>query len=127
MFKKADNINIQSLNYEIEGRNLKLMLSSGGIKEIEFAYPIRQVLQFKYSLLIRLEPDVGKILNENVYCYSIDGEFLWQVQQAETIIADCPYTNVVIKDKNLFFYNWGGEKVQIDPSDGSILKKEFTK
>lgn len=84
-------------------------------------------MKFKSRLLIRLEPDIGKLLNENVYCYSSEGEFLWQVQPTDTIDVDCPYTNVVIREKKLFFYNWSGEKVQIDPFDGRVLNKEFAK
>lgn len=127
MFKKVDNINMQLSSYEIDRKNLKLILPNNGIKEIKFDYPIRQVVQFKSSLLIRIEPGIGKILNENVYCYSSEGEFLWQVQPTDTIDVDSPYTNIVIREEKLFFYNWSGEKVQIDPFDGRILNKKFTK
>lgn len=126
MIKKNDNINIQSFDYEIDGNKLKLILPYS-MKEIEFEYPIKQVVKFKNKILIRLEPDIGKILNENVYCYSPDGKFLWQVQATDTIDVDCPYTNVLENEGKLFFYNWSGEKIQIDPGDGKVLKKEFTK
>lgn len=118
----------QLTTYEIKEKKLLLKISDeDSIKEIQFDFPVRQVVKFSNTILIRIEPDIGKILNENVYCYSLKGVFLWQIKPTDTIDADCPYTNIVISDGKLFCYNWSGEKIFIDPNHGEILKKEFTK
>ena len=70
MSKKNNNINNPISSYEIKGAELKLKYSNNNIKAITFDYPIRQVVQFNDRLLIRLEPSIGNIFNENVYCYS---------------------------------------------------------
>lgn len=127
MFKKNHEIQNQLATYRFKEKKLCLKLFDNSKKEILFNFPIRQVVEFENKILIRLEPDIGKILNENVCCYSCEGVLLWQIQPTKTIDADCPYTNIIVKNEKLFLHNWSGEKIQVNPKNGVILKKEFTK
>lgn len=126
MFNKPTSNNRRSVTYSFDNKTLWLQ-SFDNKKEIKFEYPIRQVIQFKNRFLVRLEPDIGKLLNENIYCLGSNGELLWQVKPTQYIDADCPYTNIIISDSSLYAFNWSGEKVQIDLNSGDIIKKNFTK
>ena len=123
MSRRINKMNMQSLDYKVEGKFVKLKLENGIPSELRFDYPVRQVVIFESFFLVRIEPDFGKILNENVFCYSFEGEFLWKVEPTDTIDEDCPYMNIERDSGNLFFYNWSGERVKIDPIDGRVVTK----
>jgi len=47
-----------------------LIIKSGIMK---LPYPVVQALVFNELLIVRVEPDVGKIYNGNIFAYSNDG------------------------------------------------------
>ena len=96
-------------------------------KEINFLFPIRQVLELENMLIVRLEPDIGKIFNENVFCYDKEGKLIWQIEPIHYFIPDSPYTSIHMEGDRLFLYNWSGIEVEVCPKNGSILYKKFIK
>ena len=97
------------------------------IKRLLFSYLVRQVMSYQDKMLIRIEPDIGKILNENIFCYSRDGDFLWQIEPLVDVKKDSPYTNIYQHDGNLLAYNWRGDECLIDAGNGKIIAKRFLK
>lgn len=96
-------------------------------KELIFDFSIEQVVEIDDGALIRLEPDIGKIYNENVFRISLVPEIVWQVESIQKLDDDSPYTNIVIKDGKLFLYSWSGERMEINPKNGAVISKAFTK
>lgn len=115
-------------NNKFKISNKEFCISTGGNgKKIEFQYPIRKVIEYQDVYFIRIEPDIGKILNENVFCYDKEGNFVWQVEPIPLVKKDSPYTNIYMQGSKLFLYNWGGVEVEVEPMSGKILSKCFTK
>lgn len=80
---------IKKINTKINKNILFLKTIDGETKNVIFDFPIRQLVQFENKLLVRIEPEIGKIFNENVFCYSNNGVLLWQVNSTNTIDEDC--------------------------------------
>src|SRR3990167_9470755 len=89
------------IHFSYKGNTLLLKMSDTTTRELNFDFPIKQVFEFENKILIRIEPGIGAILNENVYCYSTSGFFLWQVHPNATIDADCPYTNISVDGEKI--------------------------
>lgn len=126
IFNKFSSEKFQKLNYYFIEKAL-IIFDKNKKKTLNFDFPIKQVEQFKNNILIRLEPDIGKILNENIYCFSLDGKFLWQIKPRNYISKDSPYTNMMIKNDKIFLYSWDGERIQVNPNNGYIISEIFTK
>lgn len=116
------------MNYEINENILKLK-NGESIKEIVFEYAIRQVVPFDISnyFLVRIEPDIGKILNENIFCFDKNGDFIWQVEPIHYRLPDSPYVGVSISEDGITLYNWDDFDVKVDPKNGKVLGKRFTR
>jgi hypothetical protein len=117
----------KNVKYSFEEKKLKITTYNNEEREINFDFLIRQLVQFDNHALIRLEPDIGKIYNENVFCISSAGVIVWQVEAIHYLDDDSPYTNIVIKGEDLFLYNWSGERMQVNFENGKIINKTFTK
>lgn len=126
MFENFFNGNI-TMKYRTLEKKIFFEISENDIKEVNFQFPIRQVVESNNKYYIRLEPNIGIIFNENVFCYDKNGEMIWKIKPTNTIDTDCPYTNIKVDGENLFLYNWSGEKILVNFDTGEILKKEFTK
>ena len=96
-------------------------------KEVVFEFPIKQVLEFENGILIRLEPDINKIFNENVFCLSFTPKIIWQIEPVKKLDNDSPYTNIVIKNGKLFLYSWSGEEMEVNIKSGIVISKIFRK
>jgi len=127
MFKNS-SLNQIGLKHTYKDKTFWLTTFNNEIcKEINFDFPIKQVIQFNNKVFIRIEPSVGEVFNENIYCFSQNGILLWQVKPINYMNLDCPYTNMVIQDDKLISYNWCGEKMHINLESGEIVDKKFTK
>jgi len=116
----------KNLNYQIVDKILRLKHLGREI-EISFEFPIRQAVLFEEKLLVRIEPEVRKICNENVFCVSLEGKILWQIAPTPHIYVDSPYTGIGKDGKYAKLYNWDGTDLIVNPSTGEIIKKSFSK
>ena len=100
---------------------------------ISFPVPIYEWIDLGDVLVVRLE-EVGKphqYRKRNVLGISPDAKIMWLVPRAPDPAdsgATKNYTSISRKrGDQLWAYNPNGFSYQLDPSDGSILDREFVK
>lgn len=116
--------NIQK--YLIEGEKLKL-INQEDEKIVIFDFPIRQVVQFRNCYVVRIEPSVGEIYNENVFGISKEGRILWQIEPIAHIYEDSPYTGIGQVNDSVKLSNWDGTDLTVNPATGDVIQKSFSK
>jgi hypothetical protein len=90
---------------------------------VVFDHPVREVLVTSESIIARVEPPAGTVLNENIYGLSLDGERLWTIGQLPHVYEDSPYTGLVRRaDGSVWASNWDGASCRIGPKSGAILE-----
>ena len=93
----------------------------------KFDYPIRQVIIIDEVIICRIEPTIGKIMNENVFGISKSGEKLWQIEKMKYIYKDSPFINIYKENKKLILNNWDGLNLVVNYKNGFIEKKEYSR
>ena len=114
----------------------KLKLNSCDIsnKKIVFSAEIHQCIEISSVKIFRIYPNdecletyPQDLLNRNIYCYSLSGAFLWQVQEAPhgDVNQDKPYMNIWLQDDKVIASNWNGLEYIINTQTGEVssLKK----
>jgi hypothetical protein len=116
----------KNIIYEINNKNLNL-INDGNKYVVAFDFPIRQVISFDEYFIVRIEPDVGVIYNENVFGVSLKGKVLWQIKAIPHVYDDSPYTGIGKDGENAKLSNWDGTDLLVKPMTGEIIKKSFSK
>lgn len=114
------------IKHEINDKKLKLTNLTDE-KIIIFDFPIRQVLKFNHCFVVRLEPDIGQIYNENIFGISNEGKILWQIEPLSHVYEDSPYTGLGQIGNLAQLCNWDGADLIIDPYTGQIISKGYSK
>lgn len=114
------------IKYEIDDKKFTL-LNPKENRTIIFDFPIRQLIEFHNCFIIRLEVDVDKIYNENVFGVSLEGKMLWQIEPMPHIDEQNPYTGMGREGDLIKLYSWIGINVTVIPYTGQIIEKGFSK
>jgi hypothetical protein len=89
---------------------------------------INQTLVVGDVIIVRLEPQPGKVLNENVIGIGQDGKLMWRIQATPHVYDDSPYTNVtVMSDGSIWASNWDGASHRVDHYSGAVLETRLGK
>lgn len=98
-------------------------------KEIKLPYPVIEVLNFQGLIIVRVEPSIGEIYNQNIFAIDNTGKIMWQiVESPHGTEADKLYTSIsVLAENQLIAGNWNGVDYAVDLDDGSISTKSFNK
>jgi hypothetical protein len=115
-----------TIKYEIEDKKLKL-INSESEKIVTFNFPIRQVVSFRDCYIVRIEPDIGQVDNENIFGVSSEGNILWQIEPMLHVYKDSPYTGVSQEGDLAKLCNWDGTDLIIAPYTGKIIKQSYSK
>lgn len=107
----------------------KLEVISEGrlIAKHEFQWPIKQVIEFLKSYVIRLEPDLGTIDNRNVYGINYNGEVIWRIENGTFVYKDSPFTGMSKLGDKVKLLNWDGSDWIVDPETGEVIERSFSK
>jgi hypothetical protein len=66
--------------------------------------------------------------DQNIYCYDVGGELIWQIPPVDKLHFDNYYTSVYLSEQgSLQAYNKNGIEITINKQDGNILQKELIK
>lgn len=114
------------IKHEIDDKKLKLSEFKNETIII-FDFPIRQVIKFSNCFVVRLEPDIGSIYNENVFGISNEGKKLWQIEPLSHIYEDSPYTGLGQIGDLAQLCNWDGTDLIIEPYTGRIISIGYSK
>jgi len=94
----------------------------------KFAYPIRDVKEYKNLILVLFTVPKGEIDNRNVIAINnMTLELVWRIEEADLIYEDCPYINLIDTSDVIIIGNWNGILYKIDDSNGRILEGIQTK
>ncbi|WP_019377052.1 hypothetical protein [Virgibacillus halodenitrificans] len=105
-------------------------------RTIYFEYTIKSTISLPDRIFILLKiptrvPLSHKELN-NVHCYTISGDKLWQICtsniRSRKELKSVPYVGLNLdKNNNLFATDFMGRKFQIDVNDGKIIDMQIVK
>lgn len=100
-----------------------------GRKEVEFPWPVAQVVEYHRLIVVRIEPPAGNIFNRNVFAFDDDGSIKWQIEESPHGGGiDKPYMNISISENGeVIASNWNGIDYIINLDDGSVKVKSFNK
>lgn len=91
----------------------------------ELGLSISQVLYIEDLIVIRL--DTGKtlkygddFLDQNIYAFSLKGEYLWQIEAAPISRSPKPYVNLQVIDDKLVADNWLGISFVLNIENGRV-------
>lgn len=122
-------LHFQGKNAHVDVFGSSLRITRHGLPvTVVLDHPVREVLAVDEVLVVRVEPQPGMTLNENVFGLSSSGTRLWQIAKAAHVYADSPYTKVSRgADGAIWAHNWDGASCRIDPRNGTILEVRIGK
>jgi hypothetical protein len=107
---------VQPIKFEILGTILKINADSREETQIEFRWPIAEVIQVDNFLVVRTDPNSGSCDNCNVFAVDVDGNIVWTVADRKYVYDDSPYTKIVVEGGKVKIFNWDGLTVEVEPS-----------
>lgn len=74
--------------------------------------------------VVESEGTDGSIDEQNVFCYSADGEQHWRIETPErkSSFGEPSYQSVSVEDGDLYAYNWNSYEYKVDMENGSITE-----
>jgi hypothetical protein len=104
----------------------KVLLENG--ESIKIPRKVVQSKQLENLVIILTDyNENNKVNNENVYCYDVDGNELWQIEDLNLFHEEHYYTSIYFQDSELYIYNFCGVEVKIVAETGKVLSKELIK
>lgn len=110
--------------FAIYGSTLQIA-SADGPQEIQFKWPITQVLTVGSTYIVRTEPPPGACANQNVHALDHEGRRVWTVSARNHVYADSPYTNIYLQDGELFLSNWDGLNLVVEPETWREIRATY--
>ena len=102
-----------------------LVTPSGG--ELSFAHNIRSVVEDDDQCYVIVDAPEGVVFNDNVFCVGLDGAVRWQVENKLKGDEFAFYTGAVVREEELFLFNFGGFTVLVDRDNGRVQEFRFDK
>ncbi|GAA3951164.1 hypothetical protein [Hymenobacter algoricola] len=106
------------------------VIDDAGAVLYQARYHITRLLPFDALYLLLEESPLGILYNNNnVTAISPTGELRWKAEVLQSVsgAVDNPYRDLWIADGQLWASNWIGWAVQLDPANGKVLQKVWTK
>lgn len=112
-------------DFKIDGH--KVRFGNGTV--LEFEFPISQHIACGNLTIILLLIPSDIIYNQNVFALSESGQIIWQIEKLEQHYFQdhCPFNEAMVDEQNLIIFNWCDYRFSINPLDGKVLDKAFTK
>ncbi len=100
-----------------------------GDKNFVFKNNILGIVTIEEKIIVVFETDEDDGY-DNVYCYNLNQEKIWRIQQPPQKIggtARVPYVGISIEDGECKVVDFFGRKFSININDGSIISKEIVR
>lgn len=110
---------------EYSSKDNVLRVTSG--VDVPFKWPIGDVIAFENVLVVRIEPDPGAGIDENVFGVGRDGSIAWTIEKRKHVYDDSPYTSIIAKDGKVKLFNWDGDELLVEPESGNIISVGYGK
>lgn len=95
--------------------------------EVQFKWPVAEVIAFDNVLVVRVEPDSGARMNENVFGVDRHGNICWTIEERKHVYDDSPYTSIISKDGKVKLSNWDGDELLVEPESGNVISVGYSK
>jgi hypothetical protein len=87
---------------------------------------VKKILLLDNCILMLISND--PLLRErNVFCYDLSKQLKWQIGNPIKIHSDNFYTDIYLRDYELYAYSVSGVEYQLDIESGAVLKSELIK
>lgn len=116
---------MNTISHRVVGNSLFVSSNGSGDTEVQFAWPIAEVLNCDEVLVVRVDPDPGSKDNENVFGVHANGAIVWKVPARTYIYDDSPYTGTMKAGKNVKLFNWDGTELLVNPSTGGVVQETY--
>lgn len=118
---------MSTISHRVVGNSLFVSSDRRGEKQVDFAWPIAEVLNYDGVLVVRVDPDPGSKDNENIFGVDANGAILWKVPVRKYIYDDSPYTGIKKAGQNVELFNWDGTELLVNPSTGGVIQETYGK
>lgn len=108
-------------NYQVKDRIL--LLPQG--RDVEFDFPIAEVVECDNCLVIRLDVPSNVVYNQNVFGVSTNGVDRWQIGPERLVYDNSPYTHISLSGNTALLQNWDGLLLEIEPKNGEVLSRKY--
>lgn len=100
-----------------------------GAKKIELDYPVWDTLEHDDLIVVLLNPPTDEEVRDNIVAFDLNGEQKWNVDPPTTkeVDGDVVYVGIGVDGDQLIANTWRGWVCEIDPADGSVEPKRWTK
>jgi hypothetical protein len=102
-----------------------------GDKIITFKYPIQEIVVGEQQVFVLIETPLNMKQYDyddlhNVYCYSYDGNKLWQIG-SNSVGNDDMYVGLTENESKLFVNDFLGRRFRVDKNTGKLSDMTFAK
>jgi len=85
---------------------------------------IEKILLYEELIVILIKSN-ELVNNRNIFCYDVNGAFLWQIPNAVELHSRNDFTGVYVQDENLYAYNRNGVEYKIEKNTGNFLGSQL--
>lgn len=82
---------------------------------------IAEAIPFDDAVIVRLENQGWKRVNENVCAVDYKGRLLWRIAQRAHAFGESPYVGIYPHNNYVDVYNWDGTILTLDPKTGELM------
>jgi hypothetical protein len=93
---------------------------------ISLATKVEIILQLDNCILILITND-PLLREQNIFCYDLSKQLKWQIGKPIKIHNDNYFTDIYLRDSELYAYSVSGVEYQLDKESGAVLKSELIK
>lgn len=86
---------------------------------------IAEALPFDDAIVVRLENQGWKRINENVCAVDYQGRLLWRIPKRIHAYGDSPYVNLYRRNEMVDVYNWDGTILTFHPKTGELMSESM--
>jgi hypothetical protein len=116
---------MNTISHRVVDNSLFVSSNGSGETEVQFAWPIAEVLDFDDVLVVRVDPEPGSKDNENIFGVDAIGAIIWKVPARKYIYDDSPYTGAMKAGKDIKLFNWDGTELLVNPSTGGVVQETY--
>ena len=86
---------------------------------------IAEAIPFDDAVVVRLENQGWKRVNENVYAVDYQGRLLWRIPERPLAYGDSPYVSIYRHNAYVDVYNWDGTILTFEPKTGELMAESM--
>lgn len=98
-----------------------------GDESVELDSEIEEIVTKSRTVVVLLDPDSLDSGNTNVRAYDVQGNFVWEIEEAPVDRDEKPYMSIREEGDDVVASNWVGIEATIDLDTGELVDTSLTK